>query len=121
MTNSKYEVTITLTPAQLAALEELSKTENSDLASLVHRGVDTFLATYRFSPVNLEAKLDRMHDQIIKLLVSLMKLVGQAIYFSSLPITTGPVKSKLNSEGIAIQWFRSEKFAVDLLKPPSKS
>jgi len=55
---------------------------------------------------------------MIKLMVSLMKLVGQAIYFSSLPLTTGPVKARLNEEGVSIQWHRSEKFALDLLKRP---
>lgn len=115
------QITVTLTPAQLTALTELSKTEKCEVSDLVARGVDTFLATYRVAGPGLEAKIDRMQDQIVKLLVSLMKLVGQAIYFSSLPITSGPVKGKLNQEGIALQWHQSEKFAVDLLKPPASA
>lgn len=118
MTDNKYQVTATLTQAQYAALEALSKTEQCDVAALVARGVDTFLATYRITGANSEAKLDRKLEQIIKLLVGLMKLVGQAIYFSSLPITTGPIKAKLNQEGITLQWHQSEQFAKGLLNAP---
>lgn len=121
MTNEKHQVTVTLTPAQLGALEELAKSEQCDLPALLSRGADTLLATYRVSSPQVESKLERMHDQTIKLLVSLMKLVGQAIYFSALPVTTGPVKAKLNQEGVAMQWHRSEKFAIDLLSPPASS
>lgn len=118
MTGEKHQVTIHLTPAQLGALTELAKSEQCEISNLVERGVDTFLATYRASGTGLEAKIDRMHNQTIKLLVGLMKLVGQAIYFSSLPITTGPIKAKLNQEGITLQWHHSEQFAKGLLNAP---
>src|SRR5271170_7851202 len=123
MTDDKHTITISLSPAQYAALSELSQTENSDLPTLVCRGVDTLLAVYRASDANgrlsaVEKQLSTMHQQVLKLLVSVMKLAGQAIYFSSLPLTTGPVKARLNKEGVSLHWLRSEKFAIDLLKPP---
>jgi hypothetical protein len=113
-------ITLTLTPSQFDALSQFAEKEGSDLASLANRGVDTLLATYAARNNSaLEAKIDKLHDHMIKLMVSLMKLVGQAIYFSSLPLTAGPVKARLNQEGVSIQWHQSEKFAVDLLKPPA--
>ena len=123
MIADKQTVTISLSPAQYAALCQLSQTENSDLPALVCRGVDTLLAVYRAPDANgrlseVEKRLSTMHQQILKLLVSVMKLAGQAIYFSSLPLTTGPVKARLNKEGVSLHWLRSEKFAIDLLKPP---
>jgi len=112
-------ITVTLTPSQFDALSQLAENEGSDLASLAGRGIDTLLATYAMQNTSaLEAKIDKLHDHMIKLMVSLMKLVGQAIYFSSLPLTVGPVKARLNEEGISTQWHRSEKFALDLLKRP---
>lgn len=124
MQNNQHNVTVRLTPAQHSALVELAKTEGSDISSLLSRSIDLFVATYRVttSPSSsLEAKIDKMHDQIIKLLVALMKLIGQTLYFSSLPVTTGPVKARLNEEGISVQWHQSEQFAIDLLSPPEAS
>ena len=123
MTPNEHTVTVSLTPGQFAALEQLAQAEKSDLPKLVNRSVDTLLAIYH-APTSsgqfaiIEKQLTSFHQQILKLLVTLMKLVGQAIYFASLPVTTGPVKARLNDEGITLHWLQSEKFAIDLLKPP---
>ena len=121
MDKKQNQVTIELTPGQLSALEQLAGSENSNIASLVSRSVDTFIATYRAQSSiesKLEAKLDKFYDHTIKLLIALMKLTGQTLYFSQLPLTTGPLKARLNEKGIAVQWHSSEQFAADLLKPP---
>ncbi|CAN5178279.1 hypothetical protein BH10CYA1_BH10CYA1_62930 [soil metagenome] len=120
MENDQRTVTITLTPAQFAALTDFAVSEQCDIAVLVQRGVDTFVATYGPHKIEsrLEARLIKMHEHTVKLLVSLMKLLGQAVYFSSLPLTNGPVKAKLNREGVLLHWQQSEHFASDLLKPP---
>lgn len=117
---NQRKITIQVTPAQLEALKQIARTEDCDISALVLRGVDTFVATYRSGTIaaSVESKIDRMHDHTVKLLVSIMKLIGQTLYFSSLPLTAGPVKAKLNAEGVSIQWHQSEKFALDLLKPP---
>lgn len=121
MQTNQHRITINLTPSQFTALSKLSQIENGSIESLVERGVDTFIAAYQANETDstIEKKLDRMHDHLIKLFVSVLKLVGQTLYFSSLPLTTGPVKAKLNDEGISIQWHQSEKFASDLLRPPA--
>lgn len=116
--NDKHQVTVTLTPAQFDALSALAKTEQCQPSDLVARGVDALLAIYHAPNPRLEARLDRMQNQLVKLIVSLMKLVGQAIYFGSLPLTTGPIKARLNQEGIALHWYLSEKYAIELLSPP---
>jgi len=115
MESNQRKVTVTLTPAQLTALTELSRTEECEIETLVARGVDTLLATYASGS---EIKRDNAQQHTIKLLISLMKIAGQTLYFTALPLTAGPVKARLNQEGVAIQWQQSEKFAVDLLTPP---
>lgn len=107
-------VTIPVSPGQLTALRRLAESENSDVESMVNRGIDMIIAVHLGSSPSLERRL----DNVIKLLVSAMKLIGQTIYFSSLPLKAGPVKGKLNDEGNAFHWLQSEKFAADLLSPP---
>jgi hypothetical protein len=119
MEKNQRNVTITLKPSQFEALSELAEKDQCDIEQLVSRSVDTFIATYRLTETraSLPERLEKMHQQTVRLLVSLMKLVAQTLYFSSLPVTTGPVKARLNDEGVAIQWRKSEKFALDLLAP----
>lgn len=120
MTNENNKVTIELTPLQFERLTELAKTEHCEISSLVGRGVDTFITTYQTNGriSQQEQKLDEVYKHIVLLLVSVMKLIGQNIYFSSLPLVNGPVKGKLTAEGVSIQFHNSKRFAEDLLSPP---
>lgn len=119
-TEEERRITVTLTESQFAALSRLSKTEQADLPSLVSRGVDTVVAIY-CSPsdanASLHNRLASMEEQILKLLVSIMKLVGQAIYFASMPITVGTPKTKVNEEMQARYFAKSREFAYELLVP----
>lgn len=122
MENDQAKITVQLTPLQYEALSALSLKENCEISSLVVRGVDTFIATYGSDRglSSVEAKLDTMNEQIVKLLISTMKLVAQTLYFSKLPLVAGPVKARLNAEGVSIQWHQSKQFAIDLLSPPTR-
>lgn len=115
MESNQGKITVTLTPAQLTALTELSRTEGCDIETLVGRGVDALVVTYRnTAPVTVQ----QSQHHIIKLLISLMKIAGQILYFTILPLKAGPVKARLNQEGVDLQWQQSERFALDLLSPP---
>jgi hypothetical protein len=121
MSTDPHRVSIELTPIQFEALTKLSKTEKCDLTDLVSRGVDCFIATYQAGTQAsvVEIQLNTMHRQTVDLLIAAMKLIGQCLYFSSLPLRTGPLKGKLNAEGIALQWHESKEFSKDLLSPPA--
>lgn len=118
---NKQQLTITLSPSQTSALHELAHREGCDAEHLVTRSVDAFIVAYRLSDKQAQIADSTKQDVIIKLLVALTKMVGQVLYFVTMPITIGPPKAKLNTEGIALQWHHSEKFATELLCPPSNS
>jgi hypothetical protein len=120
MTNEQRKMTIELTPLQFEKLSELAKTEDCEVSTLLNRSVDAFIATYqaKFATPHLEQKLDEIYRHIVMLLVATMKMIGQDIYFSSLPLANGPLKGKLTAEGVSVHFHNSKQFAEDLLSPP---
>lgn len=120
MEQTGHVVNLRLTEGQYRALKQISENEGCDISSMMSRAADMFVVTYGkdLERSQIEIKIDKMHEQTVKLLVSIMKLIGQCIYFSSLPVTSGPIKARLNEEGVSMHWQKSEDFAVDLLKMP---
>ncbi len=116
----RLKVEVALTARQNEALEALARSEGCDVEQLVSRSVDLFVATYAGASHSsrLEQKIDRLHDHLIKLSVSLMKYTGQVLFYATLPYKTGPLKAKLNDEGFHEYWMKSERFAIELMTPP---
>lgn len=117
-----HDFTVPFSKEQFDALTAIAARQGTSIENLVRHSVDVFLDVYSDESIDpkLSDPLVKMELRLLRHLVSSVQLSGQALYFSSLPYTVGPPKARLNDEGLAFHWQRSQLMALELLKPPQK-
>ncbi len=118
----RVKITIRLSWKLYSNLIESAKSNGKAVSSEVNRAVEFYLANIQReknaawqSP--LEQRMQKLENRLAGLMAKLVRVCGQALWFSTLPYTKGGLPSKpLPKEAFQMLWDQSRAFAASWLK-----
>jgi hypothetical protein len=118
----RIKVTISLTRLTYSKLIERSKSASNSISSEAHRAVEFYLENIQHksnadwqSP--LEYRMQKLENRLAGLIAKLVRVCGQALWFSTLPYTKGGLPNKpLSQDAFQMLWDQSRAFAANWLK-----
>ncbi len=119
---SRKKLTIRLRQSVYSRLSDHAKLRHVKLTSEVTKAVEVYLehlqrendSVYQ-SP--LEQRMQKLENRLAALMAKLVRVCGQALWFSTLPYTKGGLPNRpLSQEAFQILWNNSRQFAAEWLK-----
>lgn len=120
MSDESVSISVDLSESQYSKLEELAENEDTDVSSLLVRGADMFIAAYSQKNGQTQA-VSGQQEQIIEMLVLLLKMTAQILFYCTLRLKMGALpSSSMPNKGRLTVWEESRIFAEKYLTDPDK-
>jgi len=114
-------IPINFTHRQVQELDELSQQRQETRSELVRDAVRFYtehlnMAEEDARQSELSREVARIEKRLSSLMVKLLRVTGQNLYWSSLLWLDGPPKARLNQEGFNNHWEKSTAFSAAILR-----
>ena len=118
----RIKITISLRQPMYSKLSESAESHGLKVSSEAHRAVKFYLESIQREhdtawQLPLEHRMQKLENRLAALMAKLIRVSGQALWFSTLPYTKGGLPNKpLPQEAFQILWDNSRQFAAEWLK-----
>jgi hypothetical protein len=123
--NRFKNIPINFTHRQVEVLDELAEQRKETRSEVVRDAVRFYIenldkADQDIRESELTREVARIEKRLSSLMIKMLRVSGQNLYWATLPWVDGPPKARINQEGFNMHWEKASAFSATILRSSRK-